>query len=328
MRPKFKQIFGAVFILLIASLLMTAYQGDLPADVVDAKYVSPASQFLTLDDGARIHFRDEGRRDGTPLVLIHGSMASLHTFEPWAGILGDEYRVVTLDLPAHGLTGAVPNGDYSSDAQLKVVKAVIDHLALEQIVMGGNSMGGGVSWRFALAHPNHVLGLVLLNASGPSAWYESESSKEPKNASPLIFRLLGQSWFRAIAGRIDPYYLAVQGAESSYNGSPVVDDALIMRYYELALRAGTREAILGRFSQPFNQTRAQVDLASLTQPTLILWGREDSVIPVSAGERFHEALPNSQLIIYEDVGHVPMEEVPQQSASDVRTFIESLVTAI
>ena len=90
MRPKFKQIFGAVFILLIASLLMTAYQGDLPADVVDAKYVSPASQFLTLDDGARIHFRDEGRRDGTPLVLIHGSMASLHTFEPWAGMLGGE----------------------------------------------------------------------------------------------------------------------------------------------------------------------------------------------------------------------------------------------
>jgi pimeloyl-ACP methyl ester carboxylesterase len=326
MKPKFKQIFGAAFILLIVSLSITVYQGDLPADVVDAKYVSPASQFLTLEDGARIHFRDEGRPDGMPLVLIHGSMASLHTFEPWTGILGDEYRVVTLDLPAHGLTGAVPNRDYSSEAQLKVVKAVIDHLDLERVVIGGNSMGGGVSWRFALAHPNRVLGLVLLNASGPSVWYESEGSEEPKNPSPLIFRLLSQAWFRAIAGRIDPYYLAVQGAESSYNGSPVVDDALVMRYYELALRAGTREAILSRFSQPFNRARVQVDLTLLTQPTLILWGREDAVIPVSAGERFHEVLPNSQLIIYDDVGHVPMEEIPKRSADDVRAFIESFVT--
>ena len=325
MKLKIRQVFGLVFVLIIASLLMVLYQGDLPADVVDAKYVSPASQFLTLDDGARIHFRDEGNADGLPLVLIHGSMASLHTFEPWVALLGDEYRMVTLDLPAHGLTGAVPSGDYSSESQLKVVKAVIDHLGLEQVVLGGNSMGGGVSWRFALDFPNRVLGLVLLNASGPSAWYQSEQSPSSKNSPPLAFRLLGQSWFRAIAGRIDPYYLAVQGAESAYNGSPVVNDALIMRYYEMALRAGTREAILGRFSKPFNRARAPIDVSQLQHPSLILWGREDSVIPVSAGERFHETLPNSQLIIYEDVGHVPMEEIPERTAEDVRAFISTSV---
>ncbi|MBT5463706.1 MAG: alpha/beta hydrolase, partial [Gammaproteobacteria bacterium] len=225
---KRKALWVTMVLLIVVSLGIWLYQGDLPAEVVDAKYTSPSSQFLSLDDGARIHFRDEGNRAGLPVVLIHGSMASLHAWTPWVGRLGKTYRIVTLDLPAHGLTGAVPSGDYSGAAQLRVVQAVTSHLNLDAFVLGGNSMGGGVSWRYALEHPESVLALILVDASGPSAWYQARREAKPDKASPLAFKLLGQSWFRAIAARIDPYYLAVQGAKSAYNDSPVVTDALIM----------------------------------------------------------------------------------------------------
>ena len=135
---KRKALWVTMVLLTLVSLGIWLYQGDLPAEVVDAKYTSPSSQFLTLDDGARIHFRDEGNRTGLPVVLIHGSMASLHTWEPWVGRLGKTYRIVTLDLPAHGLTGAVPSGDYSGAAQLRVVQAVTSHLNLDAFVLGGN----------------------------------------------------------------------------------------------------------------------------------------------------------------------------------------------
>ncbi|MDG1115104.1 MAG: alpha/beta hydrolase [Pseudomonadales bacterium] len=311
-------------LLTLVALGAWLYQGDLPAEAVDAKYTSPTSQFLTLDDGARIHFRDEGNRTGLPIVLVHGSMASLHTWEPWVARLGETYRIVTLDLPAHGLTGAVPSADYSSTAQLRTVQAVTSHLNLEQFVLGGNSMGGGVSWRYALEYPESVLALILVDASGPAAWYQARREAKPDKASPLAFKLLGQSWFRAIAARIDPYYLAVQGAKSAYNDSPVVTDALIMRYYELALRAGTRDAILGRFNSWQGPGRQSEDLTVLTQPTLILWGREDSVISVATADQFQAAMPHSEVIIYDGVGHAPMEEVPERSAEDVRRFLRAL----
>ena len=311
-------------LLTLVALGAWLYQGDLPAEAVDAKYTSPASQFLTLDDGARIHFRDEGNHTGLPIVLIHGSMASLHTWTPWVERLGKTYRIITLDLPAHGLTGAVPSGDYSGAAQLRVVQAVTTHLNLDAFVLGGNSMGGGVSWRYALKHPESVLALILVDATGPSAWYRVRRDAKPDQESPLAFKLLRQPWFRAIAARIDPYYLAVQGAKSAYNDSPVVTDALIMRYYELALRAGTRDAILGRVNSWQSPGRQSEDLSELTQPTLILWGREDSVISVATADQFQAAMPHSEVIIYDDVGHAPMEEVPEQSAQDVGQFLKAL----
>ena len=88
---------------------MILFQGDIPTDVVDARYTSANSQFSELGDLGRVHYRDEGRRQAPPIVLLHGSNASLHTFEPWVTRLEDKFRVVTIDLPGHGLTGAIPS---------------------------------------------------------------------------------------------------------------------------------------------------------------------------------------------------------------------------
>ncbi|MEQ8860404.1 MAG: alpha/beta hydrolase [Pseudomonadales bacterium] len=312
---------------LVAGLIAAGFwlfEGDLPAAEVDARYSNGASAFLTTASGARIHYRDQGNRTGPPLVLVHGSNASLHTWEPWVAALGDRYRVVTLDLPGHGLTGRVPDDDYGSEAMVAAVHAVAEHLNLPGFVLGGNSMGGGVAWRYALAHPDRVRALVLVDASAPWSW-RREAPVAGDGDTPLGFTLLRSEAFRAIARNLDPGYLVAQGLRAAYHDPGQVDDALIARYRDLTLRAGSREAILSRFGRAPDTTSDAVDLSVLTMPTLILWGRHDTLIGVEVGERFDAELPDSRLVIYEDLGHVPMEEAPTRTAADVRAFLDRAV---
>jgi pimeloyl-ACP methyl ester carboxylesterase len=307
-------------LLVIGSVVV--FERDLPADVVDARYSSDASRFLRDENGAAIHFRDEGRRDGYPVVLLHGSNASLHAWESWVALLGDEYRIVTLDLPGHGLTGRVPDDDYSMPAFIDTVVAVADDLGLEQFVLGGHSMGGGVTWRFALEHPERVSAMILVDAVGLWSWREAGPPRG--SSSPLAFRLLGQDWFRSVAGYLDPKLLVRQGLRASFHDPTLVDDAMIARYRDLALREGSRTAILARFGS-FRAAAgsAEPDLSVLDQPTLLLWGEHDTLTPPDIGERFVEVLPNASLIVYPEAGHIPMEEVPERSAEDARAFLRA-----
>ncbi|NJN51531.1 MAG: alpha/beta hydrolase, partial [Gammaproteobacteria bacterium] len=221
------------------------------------------------------------------------------------------------------LTGRVPDDRYDTEAFVSTVRAVVDTVGLSRFVLGGNSMGGGVTWQYALRHPDAVSAMVLVDASGLWSW--RTASAEPAGERPLAFELLAKPWFRSVARYLDPYALTEQGVRSAYNHSTVVDDALIARYYELSLREGTRDATMARFaSRP--STTEEPDLSVLTQPTLILWGERDSLIPTTVAHRFEAVLPRASVIIYEGVGHIPMEEIPERSAADVRAFMQSLST--
>jgi len=323
--------------LIVLALLVTAvvvlFETDFEAAQVDAKYSNAASQFFTDQEGARIHYRDQGNANGQTLVLIHGSNASLHTWEPWLQIIGEKFRVITLDLPGHGLTGAVPNGQYGSAAQQVSVERLLQHLNVSKFVLGGNSMGGGVSWRYALAHPEQVSALVLIDASGLRSWRtadQSENKQSPtrqtQSEGPLVFRLLRHGWFRSIARYLDTRYLTQQGLRAAFHDDSLVTDKMVDLYYDMSLRAGTREATLARFTERARATPplTEADLASLTMPTLILWGETDTLIPARTGERFAAALPNSKLIVYPNVGHLPMEEIATQSATDLLHFLHAL----
>ena len=138
---------------------------DLSFDELKDTYVSPSSQFIDLPDGSRAHVRDEGNRNGYPLILVHGSTASLHTWEPWVKELGNTYRIVSMDLPGHGLTGATPSGDYSRDAMVEFVRDVMDALGIDRAALAGNSMGGGVVAAFAEDYPTRVSHLILISSA-------------------------------------------------------------------------------------------------------------------------------------------------------------------
>lgn len=184
-------------------------------------------------------------------------------------------------------------------------------------------MGGGATWRYALENSDRVRAMVLIDSVPPNHWARAEL--EPGQMSgPTAFSLLRQGWFKAIARNLDPALLIGQGLRSAYNNSPVVDDQLIARYYELIMREGTRSAILGRTGS-YNDERDQPqDLSVLDQPTLIMWGAQDAVIPVSVAAQFEEILPNSTTVIYQDLGHIPMEEDPARTAADVLLFLKAL----
>lgn len=323
-----------VGLILLTGLLL--YEGDIPKDVVDARYSSPDSQFTDMGDQGRIHFRDEGNRRHFPVVLLHGANASLHTFEPWVKALKSDYRVITIDLPGHGLTGAVPSADYSTQAMLTVINRIAEHVGVNEFAIGGNSMGGGLAWRYTLAHPEQIKALILINASGTRA--KNDAKSDPKSDpgsnpasdlertnrgnSVLGFSLLRQPWFRAFAERLDPYYLIVQGLKASHYRAIVVDETLIMRYYDLTLREGTRRAILDRFKPKYVEEGG--DISQITAPALIMWGMEDAVIPFAYASGFESALPHARTAYYKDVGHIPMEENPEKSVEDLIEFLETV----
>ena len=323
---KVLEFIGFILLVLVIAAGVLLYKGSIPTGVVDARYSSRASQFLITDEGTRIHYRIEGNRRGRPLVLLHGSGTSLHTFEPWVEILGDDYQLITLDLPGHGLTGAVSGNDYSGDAFLKVIDDVANHLELKNFVLGGNSMGGGLSWQYALAYPEKVDALILIDSVGLPVWNQeianSDSGEEKETA--IVFKLLSKPWFRAIATKLDPYYIVKQGVEVAYNHSPVVTDDLIQRYCDMALRQGTREATMARFASYKQLKTTPSDLATLTRPTLVMWGEDDALIDFRYADKFMEVLPNATMVAYKGVGHIPMEEIPEKSAADVIKFLESL----
>lgn len=189
-------------------------------------------------------------------------------------------------------------------------------------------MGGGVTWRYTLAHPEKVEAMLLIDSSGLPQFRkameeEAADSEGEKKEAPVFFTLMAKPWFRTVAKYLDPYWLTKQGVESAYNHSPVVTDELIDRYYELALREGSREATLSRFSTPRGND-ATVDPSQFKVPALIMWGKEDSLISVDVAYLFDQAIAQSTLVVYDDVGHIPMEEIPQRSAKDVLAFLSTV----
>jgi pimeloyl-ACP methyl ester carboxylesterase len=301
-----------VLVALIAGAIWYFSEPDIPRATLEAKYNAGPSEFVTLPDGARAHVRDQGPRNAPALILVHGSNASYLTWEPWAKRLSGTFRVVTIDMPGHGLTGAVPNGDYSPEGMAKFVAEVADKLGLQTFALGGNSMGGGVAARFAEEYPARVTHLILVDAGGlPS---------KQGDRIPLAFRLARVPVVNQILLHVTPRSLVTEGLDDAVIHKEIITDAMIDSYWDFARMAGTREATLARFNLPWD-TYIKDHIGDIKAPTLILWGAEDHLIPVEAGHAFAADIKGSKLIVYPGTGHIPQEEVADQSAADVRAFL-------
>jgi pimeloyl-ACP methyl ester carboxylesterase len=310
---------GVMAILLAIVLAFLAFQrGDIPYATLEARYAAPTSHYMDLPGGVHLHYRDEGKPDGPVLLLVHGFGASAADWDDWAGRLGDRYRIIAPDLPAFGLTRAPKDWRMGAAGQVEVVDQLVERLGLKGFVIGGNSMGGGVAWRYALAHPDKVRGVVLVDAAG---WPPKATSQK----GPLVFRLLGNPVARVLIKNIDATSLVKQGLESAFVDPTLVTPALVKRYTDLSRAPGHRDLILGgRSGGSADDIATKARLANLSAPTLIMVGEDDRVIASSDGERFRDAIPGSKLISYPGVGHVPMEQIPEKSAADLRAWLDAL----
>ena len=305
-----------IVLLAIAVALAAAawflFMPDIPRAALVAKYAQAPSQFMTLADGANVHFRDRGPKSAPALILIHGSNDSLFTWEPWAARLSNTFRVVSIDMPGHGLTGPVPSGDYSEQAMTDVVGRVANRLALARFAIGGNSMGGGIAARFAEEYPQRVTQLILVDAGGMPV--------RGTRHIPLAFRLAGIPVLNLSLLYVTPRFFVVEGLDDAIVRKAIIDDRMIDRYWDFARMEGTRDATLRRFGIPHDDFVARY-VHRIAAPTLVLWGEEDRLVPVEAGRLYAHAIRGAKLIVYPATGHLPQEEVPDKSAADVRNFL-------
>jgi pimeloyl-ACP methyl ester carboxylesterase len=307
-----KQLLAA-FAILAASTSLNACATDIPVATVEQKYVSSASQFVQLSDGVRLHMRDEGPRDAPVIFLAHGSNASLHTWEPWVTALKGKWRVVSFDFPAHGLTGPSTSGIYDGASYVRVVDELAAHLKIERFVLAGNSMGGGVAWRYALAHPTKVAGLVLVDAAG----YPRDGDGKP----PLVFRLARAPFVGEVFSRLTSKGILEAQLKEVIEDDTLVTKAMVDRYYDLLMRAGNREATLARLRQAPDQPDAYRQINTITAPTLVIWGENDPWIPLSDARRFATDIKGAQVITFPNTGHLPQEERATETAAAVDRFL-------
>lgn len=309
----------AVLLTLVAVLAagwLALHRADVPYDTLESVYSVPDSQFMTLEDGLKVHYTDTGPQDRSVLVLVHGFSSSLHTWSDWKSDLEADYRVITLDLPGHGLTRADAEITPGIERFVAVIDEVTGRLEANTFTLVGNSMGGATTWNYALTHPTKLEGMVLMNASGwPATVEESESS-------PLIFKLMGNPLARTVLKDIDMTSMTKSGLEDSYTDQSFVTEDLVQRYVSLTRAPGHRAALLEIFANNDDRPEATTELLSaISMPSLILWGRDDNLVPVSHAQKFADAIPGAQLSIYENVGHLPQEEAAEASISDLRSFM-------
>lgn len=297
------------------------------------KYWLPPSQFIDLSSGATAHFRDEGGPQGPVVVLIHGGYGALHSWEPWIPFLAPDYRVIRVDLPAHGLTGRIPGDNYSRSSMVEFTREFLQSLGIDRFSMVGHSMGGAVVLAYALRYPEGIESLVLIGPEGaaphrydPQTIYLLEEFRRAIEHGTALADQPPTCWELLVSKTTSP----IANTDATSHDPAVAREhnrwkADINRFEE------NRYARILMAKQYISELAAngpmdlEPRLHEIAAPTLILNGRQDTLVPVTVAELMQDAIPNSELILYENVGHMPPQEIPARTARDVDSFIKSRV---
>lgn len=265
----------------------------------------PKSATFVQVEGARVRYLDVG--EGPAVVLLHGFASSIENWLTVIPTLKTSNRVLAVDLKGFGWTDR-PVADYSPAAQAELLRAVLDERKVDQVALVAHSWGSSVALAFALKYPARVSRLVLYDA-----WiYDSQL--------PSMFHMaraqgVGEFLFSAFYSERHEERLTLGFYDPDFVTQPFVE--AVERAFE---RPGTKAAALAtvrgmRFEEQEHR------YGEIRVPTLLLWGREDVVTPVSYGERLLRQLPNAQLKVYPRCGHFPMLEAVGQSNTDLVTFL-------
>jgi pimeloyl-ACP methyl ester carboxylesterase len=301
--------------------LVSLFLGDSAAPTAEliAKYGAPPSQFIRLRSGATAHYRDQGNKAGLTLVLLPAHNDSLHQWEPWVKRLGVDFRIVSVDLPGQGLTNAAPNEDYTFESTVRFVDEFTSTIGLDKFALGGNSYGGFIAAHFTLLHPQRVSHLILISAGG----IRESDMKLPfamvVATTPIVREVLRFVPLRPV---LEGYF-----KDSIFDQRSVTPE-LIDRYWDLnrgpvkGAVARTRMSIFVR-SEPQEDHYLRANMGTIAIPTLVLGGAADTGTPPSSARVYATGIPDARLILYENVKHFAMIEVPDRSANDVRAFLGS-----
>ncbi|MFT7683210.1 MAG: pimeloyl-ACP methyl ester carboxylesterase [Moritella dasanensis] len=286
--------------------------GEMPIEDLNSLYANEESQWMDVN-GMRIHYRDEGNPNGQPIVLIHGILSSLHTWDDWNKSLAADYRIISLDVPGFGLTGGPENpDDFSEDLLHDSFAQFINQLQLENFILAGNSLGGYISAHYAANNPDNVKKLILIDPAGA-----------PQDL-PFILSLASMPGINSLAANVFPPFIVAMGVKDVYGDQERITKANMDRYIHLSLRPGAKQAYANTIAMldEKNSKQQPLNFATITAPTLLMWGEKDIWVPPELSELWLANISGSTLITYPDAGHVPMEEIPEKTLQDALDFID------
>lgn len=267
-----------------------------------------SQQDLVRVDGVQLHVRDDGPKSAPAIVFLHGFGASLHTWEPWAQALSQNFRVIRYDAPGSGLSAPDPTGDYTDARSLQLLGDLMTTLGVERATLVVNSMGGRIAWSFAAAQPQRVNKLVLISPDGfASPGFEYGKAPEV----PAVLQMMRVVLPRAVLR---------MNLQPAYADPKTLTGPLLDRYHDLLRAPGAREAMLQRMRQMV-LTDPVPRLKTIQAPTLLLWGEQDAMIPLRNAQDYLQAVPGSRLVSLAGVGHLPQEESPVRALEPVRAFL-------
>jgi pimeloyl-ACP methyl ester carboxylesterase len=268
----------------------------------------PAERFIEVC-GRAVYVERAGA--GEALLLIHGFGGSSYSWRQVISGLTVHRCVVAVDLSGFGWTERVADpAAYTLEAQERLLIGVLDVLGLDRADVAGHSYGGGIALWLAARHPARVRSLVLVDSTLPSYTVE-------RRRGVARSRLLVSAFLRGIALRRGFIRSAL---ERSFFDQALVTNELVGAYLARLRVEGAVDAYRG-LTLPSKQPRPEVDLTSVGQPTLIVWGADDELLPVRLGERAASAMPRARLVVIERCGHIPMEERPEEFVAAVEPFL-------
>ena len=306
---KVLKVVAVIFAILIF-VFFAMQKASIPLEELKQKYTNNASKFMELDS-MQVHYRVEG--SGKPIVLIHGTGSCLQTWNGWTdSLIKNNFQVIRLDMPAFGLTGPRNDNDYSVQKYIDFLDTFLIKIGVDSFALSGNSLGGEIAWRYALAHPEKVTKLILVD---PAGFYSKD-----KSGGAIIFKMAKINWLASLMRKMDTKVIVKKTLKDVYEDDSKISDDWIQMYYDMSMREGNRESFSARVQQIGKEP--VLNLASIYMPTLIQWGREDKLIDISQLSHFR-TIPNNKVIIYEKCGHSPQEEIPAQSVSDAMQFLRN-----
>jgi len=308
------KFFAMMAALFLALSLYLAWTPDLSREALLQSY-SRATTSLVKVNEQTVFVQDSGPKDAPSLVLLHGFGASLQTWDAWAGELEKDRRVLRFDVPGFGLSGPAANNDYSDAADVARLLALLEQLGLQQVALGGHSMGGRIAWNFAAAHPERVSHLILVSPDG---------FPDPNSTSQNTYKV---SPFLGLMKYSLPTWALKMGVAPAYGDESLLTPQVMRRYHDMMRAPGVRAAAMERMRQSRNTNPLPL-LQSLKMPVLLLWGEKDAFIPISNAQDYLKAMPQATLVSIPNAGHVVHEEAPMASVQAVKAFLAQFKTEI
>jgi pimeloyl-ACP methyl ester carboxylesterase len=276
------------------------------------------SRFIDVD-GVQVHYQDAGDENAPALVLIHGFASSTLVWSKVFLRLAQEgYRVIAVDMLGYGYSAKPKNGEYTIAGQAKLLLGLLDRLGISRATFVGSSYGGAVAATCALDYADRVEKLVLVGAVS--------------NNRPLAFKLMRVFGSPVFGNVVSPLLIGSRRLlrrrmKRVYDRHAWVLDERRVQARHLPLRAASTQRAIIRTVRGWDAERISSDAHLISQPTLLLWGENDLEIPLADGERLHEEIPGSRLIVFLNCGHIPHEEYPEAFTDVIVGFCREAAAA-